>query len=155
MVWDRDKEIIGVKMMLCVFMCFMMFRMIGIFYRDISPIPLLRPCKCIWFFTGFERWLLYSSDVGVESEAAISQMNLSVVISLCLILCPSEDLVIVASYGPTFVSLLTFQSTPCRRSSRKTASVWERCHDLIGLCQNARKCHQWGSWFSPLMTGKD
>ena len=84
---------------LCVFMCFMMFRMIGIFYRGILPIPLQRPCKCIWFFTGFERWLLYSSDVGVESKTAISHKNLSVVISLCLILCPSEDLVLVASYG--------------------------------------------------------
>ncbi len=73
------------------------------------------------FFTGFERWLLYSSDVGFESKTAISHKNLSVVISLCLILCPSEDLVLIASYDPNFVSLLTFQSTPCRRSSRKMA----------------------------------
>ncbi len=65
--------------------------MIGIFYRDFLPIPLQRPCKCVWFFTGFERWLVYSFDVGIESKTAFSQKNLSVVISLCLIRCPSEE----------------------------------------------------------------
>lgn len=131
MVGDRDGEIDA--------SCFDVFLGSFSIYPDFLPIPLQRPCRCIWFFY----WGLRGGFCTVPALGLNGRLQF-----------PIGNLVWPSFY--TLYSVCHMVQLPfrCWHSSQSLAAGHFQKRPCPSY-QNARKCHQGVSWFSPLMTGED